>query len=66
MLKLPLVSPFFSKEDPSNPICPALIQVGGAERLRDEIIYTVKDTYRNSPIRLEIYEGGVSLVISLS
>ncbi|KAJ1569050.1 hypothetical protein HK405_010528 [Cladochytrium tenue] len=55
----PLVSPFFSKEDPSNPLPPLYIHAGELERLRDEIMYAVGHNYPTSTIELEVYEGMV-------
>ncbi|KAJ3411478.1 hypothetical protein HDV05_002131 [Chytridiales sp. JEL 0842] len=55
----PLVSPLFAKENPKKPICPVLIQVGDAERLRDESLEFYLETFRKSMIRLEVYEDMV-------
>ncbi|KAJ3255697.1 hypothetical protein HK103_006139 [Boothiomyces macroporosus] len=54
----PYASPILAAEtDVSLP--PMLIQVGGAERVRDDGIYLSEVTFKNSPIRLEIYEESV-------
>ncbi|KAI9093755.1 Alpha/Beta hydrolase protein [Phlyctochytrium arcticum] len=52
----PLASPFFGKEDPSRPLPPILIQAGDAEKLRDESIYFAAHNFKNSDIRVELYE----------
>ncbi|ORY45903.1 hypothetical protein BCR33DRAFT_154810 [Rhizoclosmatium globosum] len=58
-LKHPLVSPLFAQENLLAPLPPLLIQVGDAERLRDESIVFATSQFSQSPIRLEIYEGMV-------
>ncbi|KAJ3110277.1 hypothetical protein HDU96_006756 [Phlyctochytrium bullatum] len=58
-MKQPLVSPLYAKEDPANPFPPMLIQIGGAERLRDESISFFAETCPNSSIQLEVYEDMV-------
>ncbi|TPX33701.1 hypothetical protein SmJEL517_g03446 [Synchytrium microbalum] len=55
----PYVSPLYAKEDPNVPICPVLIQIGEAERLRDESIYWAFERFKNSPVRLEMMEDQV-------
>ncbi|TPX53688.1 hypothetical protein PhCBS80983_g06233 [Powellomyces hirtus] len=55
----PLVSPLFAKEDPQRPLPPLLIQIGDAEKLRDECIAFTEHKFPNSPIRLELYEDQV-------
>lgn len=49
------VSPAFSSET-KIPIPPTLIQVGGAERLRDDGIYFSRKIFTNSGVTLEIYQ----------
>ncbi|KAI8910913.1 Alpha/Beta hydrolase protein, partial [Gorgonomyces haynaldii] len=53
-LTKPYVSPVFAKE--TDPLPPMLIQVGGAERPRDDGIYFATKVLRNSPITLEMYQ----------
>ncbi|TPX34291.1 hypothetical protein SmJEL517_g02934 [Synchytrium microbalum] len=57
--KHPYVSPSFATEDVNRPICPTLIQIGEVELFRDESIYWVAETFKHSPISLEIYEDYV-------
>ncbi|KAJ3271907.1 hypothetical protein HDV01_006121 [Terramyces sp. JEL0728] len=54
----PYASPIITQET-NVPIPPMLIQVGGAERVRDDGIYLSQVTFKNSAIRLEIYEESV-------
>ncbi|KAJ3293653.1 hypothetical protein HDU76_007021, partial [Blyttiomyces sp. JEL0837] len=56
MLTNPLVSPMFSRELPDRPIPPTYIQVGGAERLRDENLITYAETFKNSNIKVDVFE----------
>ena len=55
----PYASPIFSNENPLKPISPMLIQVGDAERLRDDGIVFAERIFKNSPIRLELYQDQV-------
>ncbi|KAK6092828.1 hypothetical protein BDV3_002873 [Batrachochytrium dendrobatidis] len=55
----PYVSPVLAIEDPSKPIPPMLIQVGDAERVRDDGIVFSQLSFAKSPIQLEIYEDQV-------
>ncbi|TPX33702.1 hypothetical protein SmJEL517_g03447 [Synchytrium microbalum] len=55
----PYVSPLYAKEEPTKPICPMLIQIGEVERLRDENLYWAMERFKNSPVRLEVYEDMV-------
>jgi acetyl esterase/lipase len=52
-------SPIFASEDPEKPIPPMLIQIGDAERPRDDSIFFKTKRFPNSDIQLEIYEDGV-------
>ncbi|KAI8906669.1 Alpha/Beta hydrolase protein [Entophlyctis helioformis] len=52
----PLASPSLAVEDPSKPIPPMLIQVGDAERVRDDGIVFSQNSFPTSRIRLEVYE----------
>ncbi|KAJ3383159.1 hypothetical protein HDU80_001320 [Chytriomyces hyalinus] len=60
-LQDPMISPLFSKEDvnATNQLPPMLMQVGDAERLRDETIILFQEQYPNSKIRVEVYEDMV-------
>ena len=58
-LRHPYVSPLFAVENPEKPICPILIQIGESERMRDENISFVIEKFKNSTIKLEIYESMV-------
>ncbi|KAL2915402.1 hypothetical protein HK105_205018 [Polyrhizophydium stewartii] len=55
----PYVSPAFAVEDPAKPTPPMIIQVGDAERVRDDGIVFAENTFRNSRIHLEVYENMV-------
>jgi hypothetical protein len=56
----PLVSPIYAKEKLGGvSMPPMLIQVGGAERLRDESIYFYAETMKTERIQLEIFEDMV-------
>lgn len=53
------VSPIFSIEDPENPLPPTLIQIGDAERPRDDSLFFKTRSFKNSDIQFEIYQDGV-------
>ncbi|KAL2912687.1 hypothetical protein HK105_207795 [Polyrhizophydium stewartii] len=55
-LSHPYVSPVNAIEDPAKPLPPMLIQVGDAERVRDDGIVFSECKFPNSPIRVELYE----------
>ncbi|TPX43146.1 hypothetical protein SeMB42_g03415 [Synchytrium endobioticum] len=55
------VSPLYAKESDGPPICPVLIQVGSAERLRDEGIYFAMQRFKNSDCRLEMYQDMIHI-----
>ncbi|KAJ3235162.1 hypothetical protein HDU81_000756 [Chytriomyces hyalinus] len=57
-LSHPLVSPIFSTETSSRPICPILIHVGEVERLRDENL-AFYSNFSKSPVHLEMFEAMV-------
>ncbi|KAJ3124670.1 hypothetical protein HK100_011154 [Physocladia obscura] len=60
----PLVSPLFAKDnahDPASQLPQTLIQLGSRERLRDEGIMFAADSFKNSPIRIEIYSDMVHI-----
>ena len=49
-------SPIMAHSNPSIPICPTLIQVGDAERVRDDSIYfATQSMLPNEPIAVELY-----------
>ncbi|TPX41868.1 hypothetical protein SeLEV6574_g05883 [Synchytrium endobioticum] len=51
----------YAKESDGPPICPVLIQVGSAERLRDEGIYFAMQRFKNSDCRLEMYQDMINI-----
>ena len=54
----PFVSPLFASEKDFGDLPPSLIQVGDAEKLRDEnILFAAR--FSKSPITLELYEDMV-------
>ncbi|KAL2912689.1 hypothetical protein HK105_207797 [Polyrhizophydium stewartii] len=55
-LSHPYISPINAVEDPAKPLPPMLIQVGDAERIRDDGIVFSECKFPNSPIRVELYE----------
>ncbi|KAJ1562989.1 hypothetical protein HK405_004670 [Cladochytrium tenue] len=55
----PLVSPFFSREDPARPLPPLMVHAGGCERLRDEILHALLHNHPTARVQLELYEGMV-------
>ena len=56
----PYASPAMSKSIPGLPICPTLIQMGDAERVRDDSIYFATQTMSSDePIQVEMYEDAV-------
>ncbi|KAJ3019113.1 UNVERIFIED_CONTAM: hypothetical protein HDU68_010820 [Siphonaria sp. JEL0065] len=60
----PYVSPLFAKDDPldkSTQLPPTLIQLGSRERLRDEGLMFAGESFKNSPMRVEIYEDMVHI-----
>ncbi|KAI8998031.1 Alpha/Beta hydrolase protein [Gaertneriomyces semiglobifer] len=57
LLTNPLVSPLFAEPANDKQLCPILIQVGDAERLRDEaIVFWKKFSDAGADISLELYE----------
>jgi acetyl esterase/lipase len=53
-------SPIFSRSDPKIPICPLLIQVGDAERVRDDGLYFATETLSDSEkVQVELYQDAV-------
>ena len=56
-LRTPLVSPVFASES-DKPLPHTLIQVGDAERLRDENL-VFYETFKKSPLQLEVFEDMV-------
>ena len=54
-LVLPSVSPIFAAE--TTPICPVMLHIGACDRLRDDSLYFATQTFTNSPIGVEIYQG---------
>ncbi|KAJ3374001.1 hypothetical protein HDU91_000057 [Kappamyces sp. JEL0680] len=55
----PYASPIFGKST-DIPICPLLIQVGDAERVRDDGLYFATESCNDSePVMVELYEDGV-------
>ncbi|KAJ3029622.1 UNVERIFIED_CONTAM: hypothetical protein HDU68_011657 [Siphonaria sp. JEL0065] len=60
----PYVSPLFAKDDPHDKathLPPTLIQLGSRERLRDEGLMFAGESFKNSPMRVEIYEDMVHI-----
>ncbi|KAI8847992.1 Alpha/Beta hydrolase protein [Chytridium lagenaria] len=55
-MRHPLVSPLFAEEIADKPLPPTLIQVGTAERLRDENVSFYAEKFKESKIQLELYE----------
>jgi acetyl esterase/lipase len=54
-LQHPLVSPGFATENEFGLLPPTLIQIGDAEKLRDEAIVFSR-TFKHSPVHVEMYE----------
>jgi len=59
LLTHPLVSPLFAQSIPDKPLPPILLQVGEAERLRDESIKFASQSSFQENVTLEIYEDQV-------
>ncbi|KAJ3385871.1 hypothetical protein HDU80_000580 [Chytriomyces hyalinus] len=60
----PYVSPLFasnSATDKSTHLPPTLIQLGSLERLRDEGLIFATDSFKYSPVRVELYEDMVHI-----
>ena len=59
LLSHPLVSPLFAKGSQERPLPPILIQVGDAEKLRDENLSFYATSFPTENIHLELYEDMV-------
>jgi acetyl esterase/lipase len=59
LLQHPLVSPLFASDSNAPPLPPTLIQIGDAEKLRDENLAFFVRSFPASEIRLELYEDMV-------
>ncbi|KAI8828949.1 Alpha/Beta hydrolase protein [Chytriomyces cf. hyalinus JEL632] len=60
----PYVSPLFASDsatDKSTHLPPTLIQLGSLERLRDEGLMFAADSFKHSPVRVELYEDMVHI-----
>ncbi|KAJ3245503.1 hypothetical protein HDU78_009112 [Chytriomyces hyalinus] len=60
----PYVSPLFASDsatDKSTHLPPTLIQLGSLERLRDEGLMFAADSFKHSPMRVELYEDMVHI-----
>ena len=55
LLTLPFVSPLYGQGKPDRPLPPTLIQIGDAEKLRDESLL-FQHRFPESPIHIELYE----------
>ncbi|KAI8836458.1 Alpha/Beta hydrolase protein [Chytriomyces cf. hyalinus JEL632] len=60
----PYVSPLFANDSPtdkSTHLSPTLFQLGSLERLRDEGLMFAADSFKHSPVRVELYEDMVHI-----